>query len=95
MLVGVNYLAFNLQLSNIIIVFLSHNVTSVVQPLDQEIIASFRVQLQNKFLEWGLSQFDSTTTHQGLRNIVPNVWQVIMWCPQVRREMNLQIIQNN
>ena len=38
-----------LQFSNVIIVFLSPNVTSVVQPLDQGIITSFKVQYK-KFL---------------------------------------------
>ena len=55
-----------LQLSNITIVFLPPNVTSVVQPLDQGIIASFKVQCKKKLLEWVLSQFDSSTTHHRL-----------------------------
>ena len=84
-----------LQLSNIIIAFLPPNVTSVVQPLDQGIIASFKVQYKKKLLEWVLSQFDSSTTHHDLRKIVPNVRQAIMWCSQVWREMNPQIIRNN
>ena len=47
-----------LQLSNIIIVFLPANVTSVVQPLDHGIIAP-PIQYKKKVL----SQFDYCTTH--------------------------------
>ena len=47
-----------------------------------------------KILEWVLSYFDSSTTHQDLRNIVPNGRHAIMWCFQVWREMNPQIIRN-
>ena len=63
MLVGVDHLVFNLQLSNIIIVFLPRNVTSVLQPLDQGISASSKVQFKKKLLQWVLSWFVSTTTH--------------------------------
>jgi hypothetical protein len=37
-----------LELSNMILVFLPPNVTSVVQPLDQGIIASSKFQYKNK-----------------------------------------------
>ena len=39
------------------------NVTSAVKPLDQGMIASFKVQYKKKLLEWVLSQFDSSTVH--------------------------------
>jgi len=41
--VRVNYLVFNLAIDDIIICFLSPNVTSVIQPLDQGVIALFKV----------------------------------------------------
>ena len=50
MLVGVNHLVFNLAVEQYYYCFLI-NVTSVVQPLDQGIIASFAVQFKKKFLE--------------------------------------------
>ena len=52
MLVGMNHFGFStLQLSNLSIVFLPPDVTSVVQPLDHGIIASFKVQYQKKLCD--------------------------------------------
>ena len=42
----------------------------MVQPVDQGRIASFKVQYKKKLLEWVLSQFDSSTTHEDLRKIL-------------------------
>ena len=70
---GVSFGLPTLQLTNITTIFLPPNVTSVLQPLDQGIIASFNVQFKNNLLEWILYEFDSFTTHHDLRNIMPNV----------------------
>jgi hypothetical protein len=48
---GESFSFSTLQLSNITIIFLLPNVTNVVQPLDQGIIASFKVQYKKKLLE--------------------------------------------
>jgi hypothetical protein len=69
-----------LLLRNNIITFLPPNVTSVIQPLDKGILASFKVYFMKKLLEWVLFQFDSSTTHHDFRNIMPNVRQAIMCC---------------
>jgi hypothetical protein len=92
---GWNIWFSTLHFKNIIIAFLPLNVTTVVQPLDQEIIASFKVQYKKKLLEWVLSHFGSFTNLQALRNIVPNVRHAIVWCSQVWRELNPQIKHNN
>jgi hypothetical protein len=42
-----------LELSNMTLILLPPNVTSVVQPLDQGIIASFKIQYKKKLL-WGV-----------------------------------------
>jgi hypothetical protein len=44
-----------LELSNMTLAFIPPNVTSVFQPLDQGIIASFKIQYKNKLLQWVLS----------------------------------------
>ena len=40
-----------LELNNMTLVFLPPNVTIVVQPLDQGIIASFKIQYKKKLLQ--------------------------------------------
>jgi hypothetical protein len=77
-----------MELSNMTLVFLPPNVTSVVQPLDQGIIASFKIQYKKKLLEWVLSQYDDTTL-KDLRKMVPNIRQAIMW-----GELDAQIVRN-
>jgi hypothetical protein len=67
-----------LELNNMTLVFLPPNVTSVVQPLDQGIIASFQIQYKKKLLCWVLSQYDDATL-KDLRKVVPNIKQAIMW----------------
>jgi len=83
-----------LALSNMSIVFLPPNVTSVVQPLDQGIIASFKVQYRSKLVEWVLSEFDVEGGSNDLYKVVPNAKQAFLWCYQVWEEMEAQIIWN-
>ena len=59
-----------LELSNMTLVFLPPNVTSVVQPLDQGI--SFKIQYKKKLLRWVLSQYGDATL-KDLRKVVPNI----------------------
>ena len=44
-----------LEMSNMTLVFLPPNVTGVVQPLDQDIIASFKIQYKKRKLHWVLT----------------------------------------
>jgi hypothetical protein len=45
-----------LELSNMTLVLLPPNITCVVQPLDQGVITSFKIQYKKKLLRWALSQ---------------------------------------
>ena len=44
-------------------------------------------------MEWVLFQFDFSTSHHNLSKFLSNVRQTSMWCSQVRRELNPQIIR--
>ena len=68
MLVRVDHSVSTLQLSNITVALLPPNVTSVDNPWNKKMIASFKVQFKIKLLEWVLSQFDSSTTQRDLKN---------------------------
>ena len=82
-----------LGLSNMTLVFLPPNVTSVVQHLDQGIIASFKFQYKKKLLQWVLSQYDNATL-KDLRKVVPNIRQAIMWSYEVWSELDAQLVKN-
>ena len=71
-----------LELSNMNLVLLPPNVTSIVQPLDQGIIASFKIQYKKKLLQWVLSQYDDATL-KDLKKVVPNIRQATMWSYEV------------
>ena len=63
-------------------VFLPPNVTSVVQPLDQGILAFFKIQYKKKLLQWVLSQYDDATL-KDLRKVVLNIREIIIWSYEV------------
>ena len=44
-----------LELNNMILIFLPPNVMSVIKPLNQGIIASFKIQYKKKLLQWVMS----------------------------------------
>ena len=85
--VGKSHGFSTLELSNMTLVFLPPNVTSVVQPLDQGIIASFKIQYKKKLLQWVLSQYDDATL-KDLRKVVPNIKHAIMWSYGVWNELD-------
>ena len=80
-----------LQLSNMDLVLLPPNVISVVQPLDQGIIASFKIRDKNKLLQWVLSQYDGATLKDS-RKVVPNIRHAIMWNYEVWSELDAHIV---
>jgi hypothetical protein len=71
-----------LELSNMTVVFHPPNVTSVVQPLVQGIITSFKIQYKKELLPWVLTQYDDATL-KDLRKVLPNITQAIMWSYEV------------
>ena len=82
-----------LELSNMTLVFLPPNVTSVVQPLDQGVIASFKIQYKKKVLRWVLSEYDDATL-KDIRKVVPTIRQGIMSSYEIWSELDAQIVRN-
>jgi hypothetical protein len=82
-----------LELSSMTLVFLPPNVISVVQPLDQGIIESFKFNPRRNFCGWVLSQYDDATLTD-LRKVVLNIGQAIMWSYEVWSELDAQIVKN-
>ena len=82
-----------LELSNMTLVFLPPNVTNVIQPLDQGVLTSLKIQYKKKLLQWVLSQYDDATL-KDLRKMVPNIRHAIMWSYEVWNELDTQIVMN-
>ena len=81
------------ELSNMTLVFLLLNVTSVVQPLVQGIIASFKIQCKKKFFLWVNLQYNDATL-KDLRKVAPDTKHAIMWSYEVWSELDEHIVKN-
>ena len=78
-----------LKLSNLLIVFIPPNVTSVVQPLDQGIIACLKLRYKKKLVQWVVAKCEKEADSDArLDNIVPSPFQALMWVTQVWKEMD-------
>ena len=82
-----------ISLSNIMIVFLPRNTTSVIQPLDAGIIAAFKQRYRAELLRWYVQQFDSDPTRD-LSKQLPDIRQAITWSAQVWQDISEQTIRN-
>ena len=82
-----------ISLSNITIVFLPPNTTSVIQPLDAGIIAAFKQRYRAELLRWYVQQFDSDSTRD-LSKQLPDIRQAIIWSAQVWQDISEQTIRN-
>ena len=80
--VGKSHGFSTLELSNMILVFLPPNLTSIIQPLDQRLIASFKTRYKKKLLQWVLSQYDDVTL-KDLRKMMLDIRHAIMWSYEV------------
>jgi hypothetical protein len=68
-----------LKLSHVTMLFLPPNVTSVVQPLDQGVIAALKKRYKTMLLRWQLSEFTrlkEVGKQPDMRQVLPNVKQV-------------------
>ena len=63
--------------SHVTILFLPPNVTSVVQPLDQEVIATFKMCYKRKLVAWTLQQIDNNS-YEDLGKLNVNLFQAML-----------------
>ena len=82
-----------ISLSNITIVFLPLNTTSVIQPLDAGITAAFKQRYRAELLRWYVQQFDSDPTRD-LSKQLADIRQAITWSAQVWQDISEQTIRN-
>lgn len=74
--VGESFGFDTIELSNVTVIFIPSRVTSVVQPLDAGIIASFKVCYRGLLLDWLLNELEMAGDTQDVSELKPNVKQV-------------------
>ena len=65
-----------IELSNIILLFLPANTTSVVQPLDAGIIHAFKAHYRTLLVRWLLTEADNSPPGSDLSKKAPDLQQV-------------------
>ena len=65
-----------IELSNIILLFLPANTTSVVQPLDAGIIHAFKAHYRTLLMRWLLTEADNSPPGSDLSKKAPDLQQV-------------------
>ncbi|KAL5502221.1 hypothetical protein EMCRGX_G008959 [Ephydatia muelleri] len=83
------------RLSNLLLLFLPPNSTSVVQPLDQGIIAAFKAHYKGKLARYMVQQYDidSSQDLQAL-SLKTNLKQAIIWLVAAWQELSVTTILN-
>ena len=79
------------QCDNVVCLYLPPNVTSVIQPLDQGIIAAFKAHYRRQHVAFNLSELDNGTKQKDIR---VNMLQVLQWMREARRYVECEPIAN-
>jgi hypothetical protein len=83
-----------IKLSNLTLAFLPANTTSVIQPLDQGIIAAWKMGYKRKLLEWTIAEYDDAAEGTDLGKVQANVKQAITWAVEAWNELSNCTIRN-
>lgn len=84
------YSAFHMQkLSNVTFLFLPPNCTSIIQPLDQGIIHSFKAHYRKTFLNWCVVDLDNVNSMRGHANVK----QALLWTVNAWEDVTLQTVK--
>jgi hypothetical protein len=80
------------RLSNITLIFLPANTTSIVQPLDQGIIAAFKAHYRAQLVQFVIS--GSTETDMTMQQVKINAYQAVKWVRHASKALTTATIRN-
>ena len=82
------------KLGNLTVVYLPPNTTSIVQPLDQGIIAAWKVAYKRKLLQWTVASFDGSAPDADLSKVLARPREAITWGWEAWQELTPATIRN-
>jgi hypothetical protein len=75
-----------MNMSNLKLVFLPPNITSVAQPLDQGIITAWKAAHRHELVEWVLDEANKPGNQdKPLKDVTPNFYQMMRWAHKAWR----------
>ena len=81
------------RLSNVTIIFLPANTTSIVQPLDQGIIAAYKAHYRAHLVQHIIHELDSDAT-MTLRQVKVDAYQAVKWMRHASKALTSDAIRN-
>jgi hypothetical protein len=83
-----------IKLSNTTICFLPANTTSIIQPLDQGIIAAWKVHYKRELLLWTMAAIEEAEPGKDLSKIMPDVRNAIIWAKRAWDGLSAATVRN-
>jgi hypothetical protein len=85
-------MGFDVYRLNITLIFLPANTTSIVQPLDQGIIAAFKAHYRAQLVQFVIS--GSTETDMTMQQVKINAYQAVKWVRHASKALTTATIRN-
>ena len=79
------------QYDNVLVLFLPPNVTSVIQPLDQGIIAAFKAHYRKQHVSFIIQELKNK---RPFKDIKVNMLQVLQWSREARKFVDGETVAN-